>query len=405
MKSYNRLFVCFSGLDSVLLPLWLCILAFGLWSEVLGDTRIDSLSSDPRLVEDLDVIWMYPEKTLEYQDTADFRFNNSAVTGLANPNGFGSLGSSPTRQFEWGGVIDGKQKDIGVLGVYVNRPFAPLFYTVYGGYWRPVGGATPWASSSLPSNKLDLFWAQTFGSMDFGVRLNYGDMQNNGSDYARAFGAEMGVGFKGNGAFSQANFHAGYSLGTFQNGPIADNGIFSLSAGALLQHDMSPDDNLRFFTDFGLDQYQDTTGTNISHTLTTLGLACTHELRSGKGLLSTGLVANNVGGSGQANWIVGWNGSVEDALTNWLVLRAGLFKVLFDRQTSGGVTSDPTIPNTTVFNLGAELHWENWMLDARVGIRSLETDIQNFQPGNGISFSNNGAALITLTEADLRYQF
>ena len=211
--------------------------------------------------------------------------------------------------------------------------------------------------------------------------------------------------FRSNGAFRHVNFHAGYSLGIFQNGSVSDNGIFSLSVGALLQHDMSPDDNLRFFTDFGLDQYADTTGTNFSHALGTLGFGFNHEVHDGKGLLSTGLVVNDMGGSGLSNWSLGWNGSVEASLTGWLVLRVGLFKILFDRQTSGGITSDPSIPNTTVFSTGAEIRWENWMLDARVSIRSLESNVQNFQPGNGIAYTNSGTPLITVTEADLRYQF
>jgi hypothetical protein len=386
------------------------ILAMVWGPKLYGDTRIDSLSSDPRMTEDLDLIWMYPQKVVQYQDTADFRLNNGAAVATGNVNDFGSMdtGSLASNQYEWGGVIDGKQKDIGVLGAYVNRPYIPIYSTVYGEYWRPVGGTTTWGSSAMPANKVDLFWAQSFGGADFGVRLNYGDMQNSGTDYARTFGAQAGIGFKGDGAFSEADFHAGYAFGNFENGAtgVSGNGIFSLSLGSLLQHDMGLQDNLRLFGDFGLDQYQDTSGLDTTQTLATLGLALNHAVHGGKGLLTTGLVVNGIGGDNETNWSVGWNGSVEDSLTDWLILRAGLFKAIFDQQASGGVVSDPTIPNTVVFNIGAGFRWENWALDTRVGVKSLEGSIQNFEPGNGIAFqSSSNAGLVTLIEADLRYSF
>ncbi len=386
------------------------ILTMVLGSKLYGDPRIDSLSSDPRMTEDLDLIWMYPQKVIQYQDTTDFQLNNGASETKGNPSGFGSYNAdtSTSEQYEWGGVIDGKQQDIGVLGAYVNRPFTPLYYTVYGEYWRPVGGTTPWGSTSMPANKVDLFWAQSFGSSDFGIRLNYGDMQNSGTDYARTLGAEMGIGFKGGGAFSEADFHAGYTFGTFQNGDtgVRSNGIFSLSLGSLLQHDMSPQDNLRLFGDLGLDQYQDTSGLDTTQTLATFGLALNHEVHGGNGLVSTGFVVDGTGGDSQSNWSIGWNGSVEDSLTPWLILRAGLFKSIFDQQVSSGITYDPTIPNTAVFSVGAGFRWENWILDTRVLVRSLETSLNNFEPGNGIAFqSSTNAGIVTLTEADLRYSF
>ncbi len=381
-------------------------------NDAWSDTRIDSLSSDPRFTEDLDLIWMYPQKVIQYQDTADFRLNNPAVVSLGDQYGFGSLGAgaSGSHQYEWGGVIDGKQKDVGVLGAYVNRPFVPLYYTVYGEYWRPVGGTTAWGSSALPANKLDLFWAQSFGTTDFGIRLNYGGMQNSGTDYSRTLGVDTGIGFKGGGAFSEANFHAGYTFGTFQNGAtgIRSNGIFSLSLGSLLQHDMGPDDNLRLFGDLGLDQYQDTSGFDTTQTLATLGVAINHAVHSGRGLVSTGLVTSGGGGNNKTNWSVGWNGSVEDSLIDWLVLRAGLFKSIFDQQSSGGVVSDLTVPNTVVFSVGAGLHLENWALDTRLLVNSLESNLITPAPGEGILFAQSNPSktfIVTLIEADLRYSF
>lgn len=381
-------------------------------SPALADTRTDSLSMDPRLGEDLDIIWMYPNQALEYRDTADFRLNNSAAQTPGDLYGFGSEASASyavtVDQYEWGGVLDGKQKDIGVLGVYVNRPFVPLYGTVYGEYWRPVGGTTAWASGTPPGDKVDLFWAQSYGSANLGLRLGYGSEQSGNTDYTRTAGLEVGLGFSGEGAFNEADFHAGYSLGAFQDGPIKDNGIYSADLGTLLRHDMGADDDLRLFGDLGLDQYQDTSGAGgFSQTLVTLGAGLNHEVGGGKGLLSTGLVAQSRAANTFYNAMVGWNGSAEAPLAEWMVLRAGLFKPIFDQLSSGGVTSDPTPPNTVVFSVGAGFRWENFSLDTRVLVKSLEFSLQNFEPGNGIAFSESSGAvaIVNLVQVDLRYLF
>lgn len=65
-----------------------------------ADSRLDAMSSDPRVTDDVDVIWMYPNQVLNYKDTVDFRLNNS------NGTFGGGVG-------EWGGVT----KDLSDMGL------------------------------------------------------------------------------------------------------------------------------------------------------------------------------------------------------------------------------------------------------------------------------------------------
>ena len=58
-----------------LLFLLMGLMAFGGVVKSMASTRLDGMSSDPRLVEDYDLIWLYPNKVLDYKGTADFRMN------------------------------------------------------------------------------------------------------------------------------------------------------------------------------------------------------------------------------------------------------------------------------------------------------------------------------------------
>lgn len=200
----------------------------------------------------------------------------------------------------------------GVLSVYLNRPFAPAFGVYPIEYWLPTGATAFWGTTEsfiyqapdgpvsgvwgkaggaagvtmgapTPVNKFDVIWAASMGGFDLGVKLNYGDNQPNSPDNAvtttadnglssknidtaQTAGIELGVGMKSD-FFSQVNFHAGYDMGSFQdlqslsngltvtNNGGKDNGIYTMTAGTLLQHDFSADNNIRIFGDWNLSQF------------------------------------------------------------------------------------------------------------------------------------------------------
>ena len=95
-------------MKKVLLAMMVGLTAFGISMKASASARLDSMTADSREVDDIDLIWLYPNKVLDYKNTVDFQ--------LAPDGDFGE-GTD-----EWGGVLTELSPDLGVLGVYVNRP-------------------------------------------------------------------------------------------------------------------------------------------------------------------------------------------------------------------------------------------------------------------------------------------
>jgi hypothetical protein len=488
--------------------LWVVFAAMVLSSPVLADSRVDAMGTDPRVTDDQDIIWMYPNQVLNYKNTLDFRLNDSS----------GDFGGGTG---EWGGVT----KDLsdmglggGVLSVYINRPFAPTFGVYPIEYWIPTGATAFWGttesflyqapdkptngvwaggavtmSAPTPTNKFDLIWAGSMGGFDLGVKLNYGDNQPNSPDNAvtttannglsgkavnkaQTDGIDIGLGMKSD-FFSQINFHAGYASGSFQdlqslsNGPTIsnnggkDDGIYTITAGTLLQHDVSADNNVRVFGDWNLNQfsakdtvqtsltgnYDDsasvdyTASTKYSLMVGTLGLGGNHKFADGKSLLTAGFLASywnskqtaseNDKSSGQTvsgsysseeditTWDVAFNTGIEAKVSGWLTLRAGIEKSLFDSSDTKVTLSNPSNPTTTIettgdsslnpngvqYNMGFGIQAEDWVLNAVYSAKSFETSLGAVQPGNGIFFDNHSGTgtgpIVQVVQADITHPF
>jgi hypothetical protein len=277
--------------------------------------------------------------------------------------------------------------------------------------------------------------------------------------------------------FSQVNFHAGYASGSFQdlqslsNGPTIsnnggkDNGIYTLTAGTLLQHDVSADNNVRVFGDWTLNQfsandtvqispdgnYEDaastdyTASTKYSLMVGTLGLGGNHRFGDGKSLLTAGFLASywsskdtadetdkplaqTVSGSYSSEedittWDVAFNTGIEAQVTGWLTLRAGIEKSLFNSTDTKLTLSNPSNPTTTVettgdsslnpngvqYNMGFGINAEGWVLNAVYSAGSFEQSLANVQPGNGIFFDNKAGTavgpIVTVVQADISHPF
>ena len=469
--------------------LFLILMAWSIARQSMADARLDAMSSDPRITDDLDIIWMYPNEILQYKDTADFRLNNS--------NGYSNFGDGVG---EWGGFT----KDLseigleGVMAVYLNRPFVPGTADFPFEYWMPTGGTGAWETTSVflyqapdkptingvaasgaatiggltPNNKIDLFWADTFGEgLNIGLHLNYGNNQpntpsnavtttadnslnGNNTDTSSVLGAELGVGLSA-GFFNKVDLHVGYSIGnytnvqTYSNSGVTtinnasnDNGIYTLSSGALLQHDFNPDNSLRIFGDWYSNQFansdlvklstignfNDVNATNYmasnkyNLTLTMFGLSETHKFDKQKSLISSGLLfsywsskqtasetdkpsgATSSTSYGEENDVnilsANWNIGLEAQLADWLIFRAGIEKFIFDNTQTKNIVIDPPAPATTVtttgdssdpldgvvFSTGFGINLDKWDLDLVASAGSLETSLQNIAPGNGIFF-------------------
>jgi hypothetical protein len=97
-------------------------LSLGVASVAKADARLDGMGADVRQVDDVDGIWLYPNQVLQYNNTVDFRLNNTgfgstvAGAGLADPAATG-IGIN-----NWGGVIHDLGDDFGTIATYVNRP-------------------------------------------------------------------------------------------------------------------------------------------------------------------------------------------------------------------------------------------------------------------------------------------
>src|SRR5690349_19857828 len=92
--------------------IFLGTLVLGTAMKALADSRLDGMSADARAVEDMDLIWLYPNKALQYKNTVDIRLTNSDSGYYSTWNGDYN---------EWGGILK-DAGDIGVLGVYSGRP-------------------------------------------------------------------------------------------------------------------------------------------------------------------------------------------------------------------------------------------------------------------------------------------
>src|ERR1035441_7315145 len=180
--------------------LFIGLMAFGASVKAMASARIDSMSTDVREVEDIDLIWLYPNKVLEYKNTADFRLN----PGLGNAFGGGTA--------EWGGVIAEEMSLGGVVGAYVNRPNFALttasgligvinnFRNPARYYFTAPGGTT----ANATPNIVDIFWAKDLSGTGLGIHVNYGD-SGIAAIQSEDLGLDLGLGFTGAGPFSELN--------------------------------------------------------------------------------------------------------------------------------------------------------------------------------------------------------
>ncbi len=348
--------------------LWLLLMGVMVFTAKMAsaDVRLASEQGDPRLIDDVDLIFLgYANKIVDYKDTVDYRLNNNG-----NPGGnFFGNGTD-----EWGGIIDGDNPSLGVIGTYVNRPFAPDIYNNEPATWIPTGGSGNWANTvnnlgenqlpgaffsqgffqlpvlwfiSNPSNKLDLFWGKDLGDATFGIGINYGDSQAPNSNtltnvtstptpvepttasnnYSRVLGATVGLGIKNTG-FDEFDIHGGYSFGTFMDSfsntatgsnPVTvdtfkDNGIYTITLGALAQKKMDSDTSARFFADANLNElnsmgsftndqtnsglhtnagdYDNQFTTSFNSLGLTVGAGLNHNVNNGAAVISSGLVGS-----------------------------------------------------------------------------------------------------------------
>lgn len=360
------------------------------------NARMFGLGTMPQQVEDLDLIWLYPNKALEYSGMADFRMENSS--GGTN---------------EWGGVIfnPGFAGDA-VLGLYANRP-------VYSGQfsyelleddkpqsqysWNAVGNFGT-------NNMLDAFWAQPIGGADLGMHLNYGEFWN-GNQQDEQWGLSLGLGFANWAGFDQANIHLDYSfisaLGTVTN--VRDNGIWTAQVGVLGQTQLDSPDALRLFGELRQDVCH-FGGEDVETTASYLGAELNRKVFDGKGLVVTGLTLDYASSTYTGtkekivDWVLFWNGGVESQVADWLTLRSGLDANVVSRQYDS--TASPTygtdIYHNVYYTAGFSINWQNFTLNAAVNIADLESQLSGIQPGRGLFFPGN---TLTVDYADLKYKF
>ncbi|HVZ79658.1 MAG TPA: hypothetical protein VHE12_02525 [bacterium] len=423
-----------------LLMLLAGFMALGVAVKASASARLDGMAADVRQVEDIDLIWLYPNKVIDYKNTVDFRLADDY-------NGWGG-GTN-----EWGGaIVDEKAAGLGVIGVYVNRPhrmysaWANLANHPYG--LQPLSGETwanvgnDWFVYGLHNNQrnLDLFWADSLGSTaDLGIHFTYGDGLDNQGGFPSTYDSQdyslaVGLGFTDVAPFNQLNVHAEYQMqnASFNNGSLKDNGISSILIGAMGSADLSSDNSIRPFIDTRIDSENltDIAGDPFSWSGWGLmfGASCAHKVNGGKGTVSTGLTFDYYGadqkdpnfdsfGSFTADqYYAIWNAMVESQMNSWLTLRTGIAKLIFARDyvsnnTANATWYDPT-NDPVVFSMGFSVAVENFTLDASIDVNSLENSLANIQPGNGIFFgsdynenNNNVGAMFQVATADLKYKF
>jgi hypothetical protein len=372
-----------------------------------NEVRLDSMSADGREVEDMGLIWIYPNKALEYRNTSEF--------DLGNLTGGGTQ--------EWGGLLIDTE-GAGVWGFYVNRPDIGLrsnAFTLDNFYnplvqspWQPVGGDI---GEVGVANVFDLFWAQNTGLGDLGLHLSYGEVfLTTGTEVqAETWRFSAGLGTTNLGPFQEGNFHLdlGKASGTQFNPSGADQGVYSLGLGTLMTASLADQEDMRVFADVELDQaIYPPTNLNNSDGEIDLGTSLNHKFKDGKGLVSTGLVLDYL--SGKVNdstatldtWLVLWNCSLERQVADWLTLRAGLASPLLARayDSANATTYTSSASGKIDFSTGFGIAWGNFILDGSLNVASLENSINNVAPGNGLLFTN-GNPMFQVAEADLKYKY
>jgi len=401
-----------------------------------ADVRSDSLNSDINLVDDIDQIWTYPNMVTQYKNVFDVRTNYLDSYNTGN-------------NAEWGGLLDGLHTDLGVIGAYVFRPVGYTgnrefnynsnggWYGVGSGWWSSnwnihqnvwTNGTGRVLGAATPENKLDLFWGTSSDKGNFGIQLNYADAQPSAAsglavnfnqtitdsnpaavnskvtaaDDSRVFGANVGLGMQDVGPFNNADFHAGFYLGSISvsesntatgatavdNDKLKDNGVYTATLGALFKHTMDENSDMRLFGNLYLDQNNqtfeatnDTTNNGLHNAagdvddtfiskygdiIANVGLGCNHKVLDGKATISSGVVGSWVNADFKEsattqdgntavvtnvdlpidernydNWSLNWNANVEARVASWLTLRSGINRPVIWRQT------EATTNNTT----------------------------------------------------------
>ncbi len=407
----------------VLLLLLAGLMSFGVAIKASADARLNSLGADVRQVEDIDSIFLYANKILEYKNTVDFRLN---------PTAFGAFATGA----EWGGIIHDMGDDFGVIAVYANRPTAdtgtvkvayPLIKSDLGSTQNlGVGGS--FNANKPTNNNLDLFWGNKINGIgDAALHLTYADASPNlGGVDSQVWGLQLGLGLGSFLSFQETNLHIGYVMDSITDStaatPLKDNGVYSITAGFLALTDLDSANTMRLSADVEYDNTSLPNGftggpmtANDSEFL--LGTSVSHKI-SGKGFVNCGIELEydgaNLPGNVKSNiWSAIWNGSVESSLCSWLTARAGLTKAIFNRTYTGTTPASYTdlsivglTNGTTSFNLGASINVENWTLDTQVSAASFEGAIAAPAPGRGIIYGDlSGASIVAVTQADLRYKF
>jgi len=418
--------------------LWILagLMTFGFSLKANASARLDGLAADVREVEDMDLIWLYPNKVLQYKNTVDFKLADNA-------NAFSNVNN------EWGGVI-ASETDLGVIGVYVNRPvvmpsaWAPLTSSAYGWFnqtslsWNAVGAGPFFFYPTDGNRSLDIFWADHLGSMDMGLHFTYGDgfaifqASPVGGD-AEDFGVGLGLGFTNLAGFSELNFHGDFqwqniTATSFISGnPTAhDAGIFTIKLGALGQADVTKDAFIRPFADLQIDSYDAGQLTAFfkesrSNWGLATGTSFNQKINGINGFVSTGLTLDYyeakftdfffTGDYNESRYLIVWNASVESEVFKWLTIRAGLAANVFARVYNSDASLnttwvDPT-NNRVNFNTGFTLNWADFSLDCKVATLSLENAVQNPDLGGGIFYpSVNGNTGILMTDTvDMKFKF
>lgn len=462
-----------------------------------SSARLDGMSQDARLVEDYSLIFPYANKVVQYKNTVDSRLG---VAGVAD---------------NWYGVLDGKHEKIGVLGIYVYRPWDMGTWlttvTSLGGANLGYAGGTSSAMVAnilTPENKLDLLWGKDMSGGTLGVWINYGDNKptanNTDTTYtdgnaddahtnatnvntASVIGIGLAYGKADLGPFSEADFHASYQTGSFERSvdstsysaagaktaadtsSVKSDGISRIMVGALLQHDMDENNNLRVFIDATLgtldavlaeqfdgngdgsitsnaaDRKGDVTAKN-SATDITLGLGCNHKVNDGAALISGGLKVNISSSSAEitgtqqnggvatatllaygtdkseaSNMSVPVYLSVEGKLLKWLTLRTGVSKALFaankttatnylDPNATVTANTDTSVTETKSTVTGALTYNSGLSVAYKNwtldGVIAAGTMEAKLRSGDaGAGLLYAPGTVVTLTTLDLRYKF
>jgi hypothetical protein len=156
-------------------------------------------------------------------------------------------------------------------------------------------------------------------------------------------------------------------------------------------------------------------GSSLLGTFTSAGTSATESIQTGAAasVPTTFIAANSINLS---SLNISWGANVDAKVSDWLKVRAGLRKSIFNRtgynvtivggtpviKTTVTGTADALAAAGAAFSTGFGIHWQNFVLNTNVTAASLESSIANVAPGNGIFF---GGSILTVAEADLGYAF